>query len=473
MESITNQEISPAYFGFHSNKSQAHGNIQRGIMTQSLIKPVGRMFYLHRCGVALDAARAGEYAHPACHTAPARVFGTDTFLHVSGGWHDAGDYGRYVVPACKAVADLLLAFRAAPEAFGDDWDIPESGNGVADVLDEVRFALEWLLRMQRDDGAVYHKLTCAYFPDITALPQDETADLFVFPVSTAATGDFSAVMALAAPLYESIDRTFSKKCLRASLSAYEFLKHSEPLPFHNPPGVVTGQYDDENDADERYFAACALYQATGQSYYLTDAAALYQGGRSADFGWADMGGYGNAALLFGPRTCEDAFLAGRIRADLIATADRICERTEKSPLGISITEFLWGSNMYLLNHTMTLLLANDAQESERYLAAARSHLDYILGNNPLGVNYITGVSETSPKNPHHRPSAAVGRAMPGMLVGGPDEGLHDLAAKTLLAGKPAAERYIDSVESYSTNETAIYWNSVLLYVLARMSRLEA
>ena len=473
MESITNQNITPAFYGMHHAQGLTHGNIQRGHMTQSLIKPVGRMFYLQRCGVALDAARAGVFSHPACHTAPARVFGTDTFLHVSGGWHDAGDYGRYVVPACKAVADLLLAFRAAPEAFGDDWDIPESGNGVADVLDEVRFELEWLFKMQRDDGGVYHKVTCAYFPDITANPQDETADQFISPVSTAATGDFSAVMAMAAPLYESIDRTFAKKCLRASVNAYEFLKHSKPLPFHNPAGMVTGEYGDETDADERYFAACALYQATGQSYYLSDAAALYQGGRSADFGWANMGGYGNAALYFGARACEDDFLAGRIRADLLATAERIAERTENSPLGISITEFLWGSNMYLLNDTMTLLMANDVQENERYLAAARAHLRYILGGNPLGVNFVTGADETSPKQPHHRPSAATGRAMPGMLVGGPDEGLHDLAAKTLLAGKPAAERYIDSVESYSTNETAIYWNSVLLYVLARMNKLGA
>lgn len=472
MESITNTEFSPSNLGKHL-LTQMQRNMQRRHMTQSLIKPVGRMFYLQRCGVALDAARAGVFSHPACHTAPARVFGTDTFLHVSGGWHDAGDYGRYVVPACKAVADLLLAFRAAPEAFGDDWDIPESGNGVADVLDEVRFELDWLFKMQRDDGGVYHKVTCAYFPAITANPQDETADQFVFPVSTTATGDFSAVMAMAAPLYESIDRTFAKKCLRASVNAYEFLKHTEPLPFRNPAGVVTGQYDDETDTDERYFAACALYQATGQAYYLTDATALYHAGRSSDFGWADMGGYGNAVLYFGSRPCEDDILAGRIRSDLIATADRICERTEKSPLGISITEFLWGSNMYLLNQTMTLLMANDAQPNERYLSAARSHLDYIFGNNPLGVNYVTGADESSPKYPHHRPSAAAGQAMPGMLVGGPDEGLHDLAAKTLLAGKVPAERYIDYVESYSTNETAIYWNSVLIYVLARMSKLDA
>ena len=304
------------------------------------------------------------------------------------------------------------------------------------------------------------------------LHADETADLFVFPVSTAATGDFSAVMAMAYPLYESVDRAFSKRCLRASVNAYEFLKRSEPLPFHNPSGVVTGEYGDESDADERYFAAAALYQATGQAYYLSDASALYQGGRWADLGWADVGGYGNAALLFGARACEDDILAGRLRADLLSAAESICERTEKSPYGISISEFLWGSNMYLLNNAMALLMANDAQESERYLSAARAHLRYVLGGNPLGVNFVTGAGASSPKNPHHRPSAAAGKAMPGMLVGGPDEHLHDLAAKTLLSGKPAAERYLDSVESYSTNEVAVYWNSVLLYVLARLSKLE-
>ena len=53
---------------------------------------------------------------------------------------------------------------------------------------------------------------------------------------------------------------------------------------------ITGEYGDESDADERYFAACALYQATGQAYYLNDASTLYKSGRSADFGWADMGG---------------------------------------------------------------------------------------------------------------------------------------------------------------------------------------
>ena len=472
MESVTTQEIPAVYHSPSKNRSLTLSGMKYSSMTQSLIKPVGRMFYLQRCGVSLGSSLAGEYSHPACHIAPARVFHSDTILHVSGGWHDAGDYGRYVVPACKAVADMLLAFRATPEAFGDDWNIPESGNGVADILDEVRFELDWFFKMQRNDGAVYHKVTCAYFPDMVP-PEAETGELFVFPVSTTATGDFAGVMAMAYSVFESIDRTFAKKCLRAAISAYEFLKTSGPIPFHNPSGVITGAYDDETDSDERYFAAAALYQATGLNQYLQDAAALYKGGRSADFGWADMGGYGNALLYFGDRACEDNLFTSRLRADLLATADHLAKQTEESPWGISITNFLWGSNMYLLNNAMTLLLANDAQENERYQRAARAHLDYILGNNPLGVNYITGADETSPKHPHHRPSAAAGKAMPGMLVGGPDEYLHDLMVKTLLSGKPAAERYLDSVESYSTNEVAIYWNSVLLYVLARLNQLES
>jgi endoglucanase len=435
-------------------------------MTKPDFITIARMFYLQRCGVSLSA-HAGSFAHQACHTTPARVFDTDTFLRVSGGWHDAGDYGRYVVPACKTVADLLLAFRAAPEAFGDDWNIPESGNGVADVLDEVRFALNWLLLMQDSRGGVHHKVSCANFPDMVA-PQEETDELIVFPVSTTATGDFAAVMAMAFTTFRLVDRTFARRCLHAAERAYRFLKDSDPAPFYNPPGVVTGEYGDENDRDERYFAACALFEATGCSEYLDDAAALYRDGRSADFGWADVGGYGNVLLFFGERICADESLAGRIRADLLAAADAIVKRSEDDPYGVSLSSFAWGSNMYLLHNAMTLLYANDAQEDDRYLLCAKRHLSYIFGGNALGMSFVTGVGPSSPKNPHHRPSVALKKTMPGMLVGGPNQYLEDIMARALLSGKPAAECYIDVSESYSTNEVATYWNSPLLFVAARL-----
>lgn len=78
------------------------------------------MLYDQRCGTALDSAAAGDFAHEACHTGQAIVYGSDVAKDVTGGWHDAGDYGRYVVPGAKAVQDLLLTYEDSAEAAKDD-----------------------------------------------------------------------------------------------------------------------------------------------------------------------------------------------------------------------------------------------------------------------------------------------------------------------------------------------------------------
>ena len=69
-------------------------------------------------------------------------------IDVSGGWHDAGDYGRYIVPAAKTIADLLYAYEANPKLYSDNIGIPQSGNGIPDILDEARYELEWMMKMQ-------------------------------------------------------------------------------------------------------------------------------------------------------------------------------------------------------------------------------------------------------------------------------------------------------------------------------------
>ena len=138
---------------------------------------------MQRCGMELTADIAGDFAHPACHTDIATVYGTDEQIDVTGGWHDAGDYGRYVVPGAKTVADLFLSYEESEAANGDDFGIPESGNGVPDLLDEARYELEFFFKMQADNGGVYHKVTCAVFPE-TVMPQDETDPLIICPIST-------------------------------------------------------------------------------------------------------------------------------------------------------------------------------------------------------------------------------------------------------------------------------------------------
>lgn len=168
-----------------------------------LYKDVVLMLYNQRCGVELDSSIAGEFAHPACHTGEAVVYGTDKKIDVTGGWHDAGDYGRYVVSGAKTVQDLFMTYEDN-EYKADDIGIPESGNGVPDILDEARYELDWMLKMQDDNGGVYHKVTCDVFPE-TVMPEKETAQLIACPISNTATGDFTAVMAKASVLYKEYD----------------------------------------------------------------------------------------------------------------------------------------------------------------------------------------------------------------------------------------------------------------------------
>lgn len=427
------------------------------------------MFYLQRCGSLLPEDLAGAFSHPACHTAAARVYGTDRFMDVCGGWHDAGDYGRYVVPAAKAVADLLLAYSAAPSAFSVSLNIPESGSGVPDILSEVRYELEWMKKMQREDGAVYHKVTCRGFPGFV-MPQFETDELILSPVSTAAAGDFAAVMAMAYRVYAGFDRAFADDCLASARRAWHYLSVTGPVPFQNPAGVTTGEYGSENesDSDERFWAACALYAAEGGSQYHDYIKRNVHPACAGGLGWADVGAYGSAVYLGMSDDMADAAVKSVIERALLDKAEKLMQASLNSEFGISVDDFIWGSNMVVLNNAMLLLMAGDINKNNAYTECARRHLDYIFGNNPMSVCYVTGCSEKSARRPHHRPSVATGHAMPGMLVGGPDQYLHDPYAKEHIHSASPICCYLDHEESYSTNEVAVYWNSPLVYVMARL-----
>ena len=141
------------------NKKSAYFKIGRGIF-KDFYHSILNYFYLSRCGQQIQG---GDFSHPACHTSAAKIYGTELTKNVTGGWHDAGDYSRYVVAGSKTVMDLLLAYQANP-AYKD-----------FDILDEVRFELEWMLQMQRDDGAVYHKISCWHFCAFIN-PEEETDD---------------------------------------------------------------------------------------------------------------------------------------------------------------------------------------------------------------------------------------------------------------------------------------------------------
>lgn len=418
-----------------------------------------RMLYLQRCGTAVQDS---DFGHVACHTGIATIYGTNDIIDVSGGWHDAGDYGRYVVPAAKSVADLLYAYEANPELYSDSIGIPESGNGTPDILDEVRYELEWMKKMQRADGGVYHKVTCENFPGYVS-PEAEKAPLIVTPVSTTATADFCASMALAYEFYKDIDPAFAQDCLERAESAWSFLEANPNLIFSNPTDITTGDYGDTSDKDERYWAAAQLYRATGNSKYEN---ALSGMSASKGLDWSTVGDYGNIAILTDKNISSDSAIYTKAKSTVISQADKFTAVSNNSPYGVALTKFDWGSNMTVANAGIILSTAYKLTNDEKYLNAANAQLDYLLGTNPVGECFFTGYGTVSPENPHHRPSMAVGKSMKGMLVGGVNQNLEDSAAKAYCQDLPAAKRYVDNSESYSTNEITIYWNSPLTYLIA-------
>ena len=419
-----------------------------------------RMLYLQRCGTKIEDSKFG---HPACHTDMATVYGTNNKIDVSGGWHDAGDYGRYTVAAAKAVADLLYAYAADPSAYSDNIGIPESNNGTPDILDEVRYELEWMLKMQAPNGGAYHKVSCATFPAYV-MPQAETDALIVTPVSSTATADFCASMALAYEFYKSVDSNFADKCLTAAKKAWDYLQANPQFDFKNPSDIVTGEYGDKTDIDERYWAAAQMYRATGDSKYLNSISFA-----SSGMDWSTVGDYGNIAILTMKDIDKNSTAYQNAKKSIIYDADKYLKNTNNSAYGVSQTKYNWGSNMTIANSGITMALAYQLTGDSKYLDAAESQLNYLLGVNPLGTCFVTGFGTVSPENPHHRPSMAVGGAMKGMLVGGVNSSLEDSAAKAYCADAPAAKCYIDNSESYSTNEITIYWNSPLTYLLSATS----
>ena len=428
-----------------------------------------RMLTLQRCGTELPEAEAGVFAHGACHTSPALIPETGETKDVTGGWHDAGDYGRYVVPGAKTIADLFAAAELA--ASPDDGEETGRADDVSALLEEARWELDWMLKMQDEEsGGVYHKVTCRNFPG-AVMPEEETDELVLSPISAAATCDFAAVMAKASRVYRAFDPSFADQALAAAKKAWSWISAQEHLDgFHNPADIVTGEYGDEDVSDEYFWAAAELYLAGGTDLEETVRDA-WSAGPAPGLGWdkmttyaaADLAGLG-ADTWGGAEAAEDLSLS--CLEFLTARADALLEKAGSDAYGTALgTDYPWGSNMSVANDALTLLTARRLSGRDEFEKAAVRMLHYLLGCNGMGMSYVSGFGTVSPAAPHHRPSQAAGTAMPGMLAGGPNSHLEDPYAQGALAGKAPALCYVDNDASYSTNEVAIYWNSPLVAVL--------
>ncbi|MGA8030042.1 MAG: glycoside hydrolase family 9 protein [Bryobacteraceae bacterium] len=442
-----------------------------------------RSYYGQRCGTAVDLGREfRDYKHAACHLDGAYhpSSGKDGPRVSSHGWHDAGDYGRYVVNSGITTGTLLWTW----ELYGDrlrniGLQLPESGGRLPDMLAEIRWNLDWMLTMQDSDGGVWHKQTSTRFCPFIMPEADKLVSYVVGTgekpyKSSCATGDFAAVVAVAARVYRPFDSAYAERCLRAAENAWQWLDQNPNVTFRNPPGITTGDYGDRNCGDERLWAAAELSRTVGDpvysSYFLKFYREYLDTIRSAQpQSWSMLAPLALWTYVLGNGKDKEAVNAIRQRS--LNAADEIAARAGHHPYRITLTnrDYIWGSNGVTANYSMQLLIAYRFQQDRRYFDTAMDNLHYLLGRNTFSLSWVTQVGENAVRHPHHRPSAADGLDLPwpGLLAGGPNPGRQDSYMKKLLTPDlPPARMYVDETGAYACNEVAINWNAPLVFLLA-------
>ncbi|MBC8072177.1 MAG: glycoside hydrolase family 9 protein [Deltaproteobacteria bacterium] len=461
-------------------------------------------FYHNRSGTPIVVPFAGDarWVRGVGHPGDAKVeclpeLKCPGTFDASGGWYDAGDHGKYPVPAGITLWTLMNAYEwathrgGATAGFGDGTlAIPEHDNAKPDLLDEARWELELLLRLQKRKGEwagmVFHKLHEQQWAPIPAPPDEATTPRFLHRPSTAATLDFAAVTAQAARVYRSFDPAFADRCLAASERAWK----AALGPVLLAPGSDTtggGAYEDSKIEDERYWAAVELFVTTGKPEYRKALAASphylamsgpgpNQGGASASMNWQGVEALGTLTLALVPNELGDSEVV-KARARVIAVAhaivDVIATHGYRVPLRIDASGGVpWGSNSAVLNNMVVLGIAYELDGDEALRTAVIDGMDYLLGRNPMGMSYVSGQGTRAMTNPHHRfwahqKDERFPPPPPGAVSGGPNTGVNDPTAKAAgLAGQPALKSYIDHIESWSTNEVAINWNAPLAWTAA-------
>jgi endoglucanase len=458
-------------------------------------------FYYQRIGQELTPQYAGKWARLAGHAeadqkvqvhpsaaSPERPAGT--VIAAPGGWYDAGDYNKYIVNSGITVGTLLSLYEDFPAYFKDHRvNLPESGNGVPDLLDEALYNLRWMLTMQDPhNGGVYHKLTNPRF-DGMVMPHQATSTRYVVQKSTAAALDFAAVTAQASRVYRAHDKAFpglADSCLAAATRAWEWaqkhpdvLYQQEEMNKAHDPDVTTGTYGDNHVGDEWIWAACELYATTGKESYYT-AVNLFPDDKMPLPAWPQVRLLGYYTLA---RRGNSLGAAGKkdlpmLKKRLVAFGDTLLAGVEGQPygtvMGRSARDFIWGSTSVAANQGIALLQIYRLTGDRKYLHYAQANLDYLLGRNATGYCFVTGYGDKTPMHPHHRPSVADGIAepVPGLLSGGTNA---NAARQDKCPGYTSTvpdEVFLDHDCSYASNEIAINWQAPLVYLAYAVEALQ-
>jgi len=355
------------------------------------------------------------------------------FHAVRRGWFDAGDYGQYVPNAAPVWFAVGLGIDLDPRAFRDgDLNLPESGNGLPDVLDELEWGFDWMLSMQDPrDGGVYFRIASERWDD--GLPTTVRKPRLIAEKTTHASASFAAAAAIHARLLQESRPARARTALLAATKAWTFLEQQPQWPaegerYRNRPGMHAGEYADASALDNRLWAAAELLRTTGDARYLAaferDFARLKLDPTN-EVTYSEQGMGAVWAYLQSSHPQRDPALVLQARRAVLAGADWRIRQMESNawyaPAHPRRALTGWGNFAHSTRAALTLLQAYRLTGDPRYRDWAWRTPGPQLGLNPQGLTYITGLGARSPQHPLSKLSQHAGASapLPGLPVHGP------------------------------------------------------
>jgi hypothetical protein len=431
-----------------------------------------------------------------------------TARDLRGGWYDAGDYNQYTSWTANYISSLLASYAENPKIWTDSMGIPESSNGIPDVLDEVRWGLAWLKRMQNQDGSLLSVLS----RDEASPPSKADGPSRYGLANTSATVTAAGTFAMAADIFRDHPALKGEveELQRRSALAWRWVNANPNVKFYNNSdehgtgGLAAGQQEVEADRliKKRLIAATQIYRLTREQALLREIERMYRqmGGIKPDTANGFEGDIGFTLLNFATVDGVPARLRNRIRRDYTAALKAYngwpVLDGQDDPYGAPVDGYWWGSNGTKSRRGSVYAQAVVGGVSDRSsmetINVASHYLHYLHGVNPMGLVYLTNMdhagAERSASTLYHAwfkdgsalyDSAKTSKygPAPGLMVGGANESYKRDACcatgcpgfgaalcrrpiETPPAGQPPAKSYGEFNEGWPINSWEVTENSL-------------
>ncbi len=447
------------------------------------LKDLLKTVFYQRCGYKLPEGFSDPYAHDACHTGvhnlmADKVQGREVAYagDVTGGWHDAGDFSVQGVSNSLTASLFMYNYLMHPELFDDAVGIPESGNGIPDVLDEARWGVEWLLKTQTENGSAIRRIDAWGQPPLTTRADLDKNTMYVTPSAFCDTGNMVATCALASRVFADIDAAFADKCLAAAKRGYDWMVanvgYVYPYPgnYYGTPSEYTG----ESELDEFLWAKAELFAATGDAKYLDGALDLTSTEELTGMSYHDRGGMASFALITSDESKWESDVAVGIKVAMKNKAKADGRLAEASMWDVAIDIKDMNNecryNSFFGRAAVRMILAEKMDARVDYSAGKLGWLNFVFGSNPLNLCYVSRYGTNTTQMYHHR-NCANGNMFPGVIAPGPGSSswvwsAHKDLGNYISEDTPPLKAYVENINYYRFNEWCVDESAIYLTIMA-------